>query len=81
MTSTTLEQVQHLAAMLTPNDKARLRDYLESELAKAPPRTTGKTSELGQQLRSIRAEIVAGGAPLLDRTRLAEEVIERRGER
>ena len=36
---------------------------------------------LGQRLRSIRAEIVASGAPLLDRTSLAAEVAERRGER
>lgn len=38
-------------------------------------------SELGRQLRALRAKIVASGAPLLDWDELEQEVAARRGER
>jgi len=81
MTGMTLDQLKHLTDMLSPADKARLIDYLTARLATEIASTEAQESPLGQRLRSIRAEIVASGAPLLDRTSLAAEVAERRGER
>jgi hypothetical protein len=81
MTGITLDQLKHLADMLSPADKARLIDHLAARLAKETASAEAQESPLGRRLRSIRAEIVASGAPLLDRTSLAAEVAERRGER
>ena len=38
-----------------------------------------KPTELGKQLRQIRAKIVASGEPLLNRKEIEQEVINRRG--
>jgi hypothetical protein len=81
MTSLTLDQLKHLADLLSPADKAQLIDHLAARLAKETAGAEAPESPLGRRLRSIRAEIVASGAPLLDRTGLAAEVAERRGER
>jgi len=81
MTGMTLDQLKHLTDMLSPADKARLIDDLIARLATEIASTKAQESPLRQRLRSIRAEIVASGAPLLDRTSLAAEVAERRGER
>ena len=41
----------------------------------------GEESSLGHQLRELRQQIVASGAPLLDWNALERELEERRGER
>lgn len=81
MTSITFEQVQQLADRLSPTDKARLIDLLRAQLAEGSTSTETAESRLGQQLRAIRADIVASGAPLLDRASLAAELAKRRSER
>ena len=38
-----------------------------------------KQTELGQRLRQIRAKIIASGEPLLNKEKIEQEVINRRG--
>jgi hypothetical protein len=76
----TLDQVQPLVDQLTPGEKARLIEHLTAQLTKEAILPEPPESQLGRQLRSLRAAIVASGVPLLDRHQLAAEVTERRGE-
>lgn len=76
----TLDQVQPLVDQLTPLEKARLIEHLTAQLTEGLTPPEPPESQLGRQLRSLRAAIIASGAPLLDRQQLAAEVAERRGE-
>lgn len=80
MTDHTLDHLKQMADRLSPADTVRLIEYLTTRLATQTASAKAQESPLGQRLRSIRAEIVASGAPLFDRTSLAAEVAERRGE-
>jgi hypothetical protein len=72
----TVEELYQQAQQLSTNERRRLA-LLLVEL----PAPASSESSLGEQLRAIRARIVASGEPLLDEEALAVEVAERRGER
>jgi hypothetical protein len=74
MSSVTFDQVRRLVDMLSSAEKARLVSHLTAQLEQAAG------VPLGERLRTLRAEIIASGAPLLDRDTLADEIAERRGE-
>jgi hydroxyacyl-ACP dehydratase HTD2-like protein with hotdog domain len=72
----TVEELYQQAQQLSAEERRRLALLLVkmSQPAISQP-------SLGEQLREIRARIVASGEPLLDEERLSAEVAERRGER
>jgi predicted HTH domain antitoxin len=56
----------------TPSEIQTLREYEETY------ETTPRSSQLGQKLREIRAEIIDSGEPLLDWDELEQEIASRR---
>lgn len=72
----TVEELYQQAQQLSAEERRRLALLLIE-----PPASGSSEPTLGERLRTIRARIVASGAPLLDEAGLAAEVAERRGER
>lgn len=72
----TVEELYQQAQQLSAEERRHLASLIV-EL----PASASREPSLGERLRTIRAHIVASGAPLLDEAGLAAEVAERRGER
>jgi hypothetical protein len=72
----TVEELYQQAQQLSAEERRRLALLLVE-----PPASASSEPTLGERLRTIRARIVASGAPLFDEAGLAAEVAERRGER
>jgi hypothetical protein len=72
----TVEELYQQAQQLSAEERRCLALLLVELPASVSPEPT-----LGERLRTIRARIVASGAPLLNEAGLAGEVTERRGQR
>lgn len=72
----TVEELYQQAQQLSAEERRRLALLLVEV-----PQTAIAQPSLGEQLRAIRARIIASGEPLLDEEALSAEVAERRGER
>ena len=72
----TVEELYQQAQQLSAEERRRLALLLVEVSQPAISQLS-----LGEQLRAIRARIIASGEPLLDEETLSAEVAERRGER
>ena len=72
----TVEALYEPAQQPSPEGRRRLAQHLVD-----PAATPRPEQSLGERLRTIRAQIVASGAPLLDEAALQAERADRRGER
>lgn len=72
----TVEELYQQAQQLSVEERRRLALMLVEV-----SQPTISQPSVGEQLRALRARIIASGEPLLDEETLAAEVVTRRGER